>query len=193
MLNDADHGTVLGNSAGHNGLSGIAVTAGSDANQVSANDTSKNSRDGIELVDSTGNTVKSNVADSNGRYGISEAEPDGSVDNTYANNLAEHNAVANFFPQALRRVAPQIGQPDVEWSSPVRQTAILPGVANTSEVAARSASSGSFRTNGPKTLPGTDLWEFSDIATVYQNLNNPTTGLQRQQPSGNHDVLKWCA
>jgi parallel beta-helix repeat protein len=101
FLNDADHGSLLGNAAGRNGLSGIAVTSGSSSNQISVNDTDRNKRDGIELSGSMGDTVTHNDSDSNGRYGISETEPDTSVDNTYANNSADHNAVADFFPKVL--------------------------------------------------------------------------------------------
>ena len=88
LLDNVDHGTVLGNTANSNTLTGIAVTDGSVSNKITGNVADKNKVDGIEIVDSTGNTISANDADSNGRYGISEAEPDSSVDNTYANNSA---------------------------------------------------------------------------------------------------------
>ena len=99
LLNDADSGIVLSNTAGKNSLSGIAVTAGSNSNQIRGNDTDKNTRDGIEIANSTGNTVTANDSDSNGRYGISDTESGaGVVSNTFANNSAKKNAVADFFP-----------------------------------------------------------------------------------------------
>ena len=99
------------------------------------------------------------------------------------NSVLQFNGVGSvgmsFVQSALSPggVSSQIGQAsDVEWTPAGSANKLgLPGVANTTGFTYGAQFSGSFDLTGLSTNGGPTAGA-SDIATVYQNLNNPTTG-----------------
>lgn len=97
-IEDDSEGTLLiDNSATENGANGFAI--GSDGNRLENNLANANTDAGIHVDASTDNELRNNRADSNGTFGIVEAEPAGR--NTYAANTCEDNATDPSRPPGL--------------------------------------------------------------------------------------------